>query len=377
MLFAPFGQCAEWTVDPSVSASLEVNDNIALAPTNPESVDSVLTSGSVVMAVENDTGRLGVSPGFRDRQSRRSNDLDRASQYVNFDASQLFQWGGVGLDGGFRAESTLTSELESTGFVEADKRRNSLSVQPNVSYDLSEKRQLWARASYSSTDYQGEELTGLYDFDFRTVATGVSQDLADDRQVGMSLSWSRERAPTQGTETDNIALNAQYRSALSDRTTYSASLGARYTVQKLSVAGGDFDEDDAGGVYELSVRSLVTNRSSVTLAVSQSLVPSGAGVLLEQYSGTLSYGHEFEERLRCSASLGLLDTKSLGATRSPVDYALARATVGADWLLAEDWRLQGSYIYSRRDDAVADTLAFSNAVIVTVSYEWPAYTWSR
>src|SRR5262245_30677900 len=190
---ASSAHAAEWALAPSlvVSADHDSNRQLAFEPISSEGL-----SVSTDLALQRRTERfeLSLRPQFRlqrftDRRFNRSDDygLSAGTKWLNERSS-------FAVSAGYRDESTLTSEIFSTGIIDLDTRRRDETADAQWTYSQSERLGFSGSASFSNVTYEGRAVTPLSDN--RYVTTGVAEQFKYSDRLSFSIQGSVGRLET-------------------------------------------------------------------------------------------------------------------------------------------------------------------------------------
>lgn len=328
-LAAPGAYAAEWSVQPSlvVGSDYDSNRNLASDPIGSEGL-----SMSGKMRLEHATERMQLLllpevelQRFSDRRFNRSDDGG-----LTADARWLGELFSFDLSGLLRDQSTLSSELLSTGYFDLHTRRRDEQAGGTWAYKYAERWQLALNAGYQSQRYHGNAATPLQDNTLTTL--GVTEQYTASEQWALTASVSSGRYTTE--------------QALFDTRSDSATLGFVWASSERNKVSGEIGWDrrsdrysrSSGFVGELSVaRSWETG--NVSLSGGRSVTPSGFGVFSQTDQAVLTVGRRLSERLSLAGSLSWYRTSSAFESFDFEERTYEQVSLSLTWQANEYWSI--------------------------------------
>ena len=194
-------------------------------------------------------------------------------------------------------------------------------------------------------------------------------------------------------KTDSLQLGARH--AFTETWTVSGSVGSRRTRTSSLVPvavprpGLEFlfpffydvvleprDSRSSGLVYNLSLdREL--ERGDLSLSASRSVAPSSTGTETDTTTLSLNFGHRFTTQLSGRLAASVLQSETVGGTRTLADTERYRLSPSLSWRLDRDLVLKTGYHYTRIKRDIINRDADSHAVYVSLGYSWPRMAVSR
>ena len=141
-------------------------------------------------------------------------------------------------------------------------------------------------------------------------------------------------------------------------------------VPRVPITTGETRSDN-GQLYGGNISYAFSERTSLAAFLSENLAPSSAGTLTKTDSAGASLSHNFSERL--TGRLGASYTRQVfpSGLSGLSTTNLYAAEVGVSYLLAERWRLDAGYRYTRAEYTQSGGEPQSNVVFVSIGYNWP------
>ena len=325
---------AEWTFTPSADFLTQSQQNPGLSANEDSKHDvSNGVGATATLGVQRRTERttLSLSPVVRAYRYSNNSNLDRDEGQLNLS----YDWLGetVSWNAGANAarDTTLTSELGTTGLTQGNLRHESWNVSVGPTWALSERWQLQSTLETNASRYPDQQ-EGLSNYRYSTAL--VSTTYTVNEQIAVSLYGTAGKLEAQGNggNTDNQSANIRLQYAWSLLTSFGASIGRSWVT-----SGGARRQ---GLLYSVTA-SHAFEKSSLGFSVSRRQSPSGAALLTEADEASLSFATQFTERL--SATVGASYSKRRNVlSRFDIDLERVRyshADVGLSWRMAPNWKV--------------------------------------
>lgn len=353
--------CAgEWQVEPWARANLEANDNIRFTSTNPEQSTGVVLEVGGKFHNDTEAVRTSLTPKLVFRRYDSSANVDSNDQYLTFSTRLLQERGEVGLSANVVRNTTLTSELEDTGIVSVGKRRTEYRLDPSYQYRLSERDSLNASVGARAIRYEEGLSSGLIDYDYRTANLTYSRRLSELLDWSGTAYYARYEAKDVDSTADTYGLRFGVSRLLSERTRMGFYVGGYRTDSRFYGAASD----RSGGTTKLTLDH-ATELTRFNLGLSRDVVPSGGGEVREDTSLNLSANRRLSEKMSVGLSATVQQRNAI-AGGSDRDYLTISPSIS--WRLTRQWKVSGSYRYSRQKYDVSNSTAEANAVTVGLEY---------
>jgi hypothetical protein len=347
----PCASAAEWRIAPSVGTTVvsESNPRFMLEPVSDQ--QAITADLGMRMQVQSETTSVVLNTLAARRQYDKDRSLDRTDLRLDLSlqhaASERLSWSAAG---SVTRDTTLTSELGTSGATRVGYRHESLNAQLQPQWQLGER---WSAATILQwqRDYYPTPSSGLVDYQYRS--------------AGLVSSW-------RNTSRDSIAFTvrsgqlnvAEAPAAIKDA---SASLEYKLSIDEqwnLSLAGGPTWSRGSGATLRGENFSFGLTRSaergSFTLAADRGLAPTGRGFLTRRDSLSLQLRKDFAPQL--SGTLGARYLRSrnvvgaLGFDFDDVRYR--RVDGGLGWTFSQQWitELRAGYA-DQQQRAISGALA--------------------
>ena len=147
---------AEYSVEPTLTTTLEVNSNKQVAPNGGDVLAGILLEGGARFGVETDRYRAGLTPTFIFERFPHRRQEDRLDPTIALDSLiRLSPRNTFSLNGSYRREESRTVDLVDTGTVTVEAvGRRTFRLQPIWQHALSPRTTLSLTLSGTSSDYE-------------------------------------------------------------------------------------------------------------------------------------------------------------------------------------------------------------------------------
>lgn len=334
-LFAQQASAAEWRVMPTALVGSSYADNPRLRVNDASSASGA--TGELKASLQRLTERSELTLQPRFIASRYSDDesLDTNDQFVTGGYRWVGERSEWNMQLGLTRDTTLTSELGSTGLVDSNRRHEetSFSVAPNVMF--TERVSGGLQMYQVENHYVDTETTGLVDYRYTALSVN-SQIVLTDAGSALTVTAQGGRLTTEGyfgseTRDGTLRLGWTFQPWL----LWTASLSGGPSTVETASAG------DTGWVFDSELKRQ-GDRWSLTANASRNQSPTGRGVLTRRDEAKLTFNRNLTERLSASIAARWISSEDLlpqrgRVTTYQVDYA--QLNIAANWRLARDWSL--------------------------------------
>lgn len=349
VLFAQQASAAEWRVLPSAFVGASYADNPRLRVDDDSSASGSV--GELKASLQRLTERSELSLLPRFIASRYSDDesLDSEDLFVNGGYRWVGERSEWNMDLGWIRDTTLTSELGSTGLIDSNRRHEtgSLTIAPKVTF--TERASGGVQMYVADHRYIDADLTGLVDYRYMAVSL-FSSFVLTDAGSALTVTGQGGRLTTEGlfgAETRNGTLRLGW--TFQPWLLWTASLSGGPAIVQTSSA------EDTGWVFDGEIKRQ-GERWSLTANAGRNQSPTGRGVLTRRDEAKLTFSRNITERLGASIAARYIQSQDLlpqqGRVRAyEVDYA--QLSMAASWRVSRDWSLSLQLIGNSQDYELA------------------------
>jgi len=305
------------------------------------------------------TGRLAISGSLREPDSA---------------------WSG---SASLARDRSLQSQDTAAGIVFAVTARTSTAVDGTYSAELTERWTAAATLSGYANRYQAvESATPLQDNSGYTARVRAVYAYSDRTQVTLSSAASHFTSDVSHGKALSATLGIARQ--WSPQLLASATLGGYVSwieavecaaatcagVAPLPADGGGLGRH-GGLLYGASLTDALSERSRVTAGFSSDVSPSSSGTLVRTHSAGISLSRDLSERASGRIGARAVLDQSLDSESRGTYYAV---DAGATYRLGERWVLDAGYTYARAHYSQRQGEPRSNAVFVSIAYNWSGIT---
>ncbi|MDY6947467.1 MAG: hypothetical protein SXG53_17290 [Pseudomonadota bacterium] len=334
-LCAQHAAAAEWQVVPSAYAGTSYADNPRLLVDGGSSTSG--TVGELKAGLKRLTERSELSLLPRLVSSRYSDDatLDSDNQYVTAGYRWLGERSDWNMELGLTRDTTLTSELGSTGLVQSNRRHEAANLMVSPKVMFTERVSGGVQMYLVDNRYVDAAFTGLVDYRYTALSVYSTVMLTD---AGSALTVTAQGGELstdgiRGSETRDATLKLGW--SFQPWLLWTTSLSAGPSMVETEAGS------DSGFVIDSEIKRL-GERWSLTANLGRSQAPTGRGVLTRRDEMKLTFRRSLTERL--SADIGAHWVRSEDLLPVPgssqtyeIDYA--RLNIGANWRVSRDCSL--------------------------------------
>lgn len=358
-----------WFVEPWVSLYGFYDDNVRLLANNPEASAGAVAHADVQWIRRNEQATLGLGAGLESRQYTNLSDYDRTDGHLFLDSSLQLERTQLGLDARYDYDSTETSEVETSGLVQANKRRKQWQIEPSLGYQLTPQWSLNANLNHSDVAYEDVERIPLYNYRFLTANLGSSYRWTPRIDLFGRLTYDRFDAEQIGSQTHSqgFLLGAGY--ALSERVNLSASAGLRQSETERETHFTPLKTNSSGPLMQLNLTQDL-QAGQLSFSASRNLAPSSTGDVLDTTSLALHVHYPLNDRWRLRLDASGYRNRDPENNSSASDRDYLALTPRIERKLSESMHLDFGYRYRTQRREALSTEASANALFLNVRYDW-------
>lgn len=366
-------EAAEWSVEPSVSLRGEHDDNIRLTTAPHESVNGLLLSPRVKLNYETEVALISGGAGLNIRRYSGDSDLDATDTLLNLTGRRKYETGSFGLRLDYIRDSTLGTELQQTGLVEARKQRKSINLTPDWMLQLTERTGLTLGYRYTDVTYQDAQATGLIDYRSHTAFSTLQHKLTERDEASATLSYSRYDPSGISLRFNTTTLLGGYSRLFSETLRGSAALGVAH-IASDGLAGGDTSTNRVVGNAGIDKQF---ETGTLGFRLSRDVNPTGSGSLATTDRAGVELSRRLSETLTLSLAGAAYRTRFVGVIPGSGNSRYYQVEPRLAWQVAREWSLEAGYNYAHVKNDTDPSAATRNLVYVTATYNWPKLAVSR
>jgi hypothetical protein len=358
-----------WDFEPGVRLDLFYEDNVRLSTVDQQSSFGGFAEVYGVAARRTEVSELTFRGVLTSTYYGSITELNSTDGAIEADFAYRMPRTTFGLESSFVYDSTLTSEEETTGIVQVNKRRSLFQIAPAIQYATTERSRIGAGIDFQDVSYEDVDEILLSNYRFGRANINAEYDLTERAVLVGRVFYERYDSDDESNSSTAWGGDAGVRYELSDRTRLAGFAGAR-SVDADDAPG--FETDDGGGTGPifsfLAERDYGPGLARITL--DRSLVPSGRGTLLDTTRAALSLSVPVTERATARLDAIGVRNRNPGGETNFNDRDYFSIQPGLRWQLGEATWLDLSYRYRWQDREIQDSDAQSNAVFFGFGHDW-------
>lgn len=297
---------ADWSETLDATTNVAYDTNPALIPGSNIADQSAQLTVDGNTSAQTELGQLTVTPRFSIIRYARETSFDVETGSIGATFVEKLERGQWTFAGQALVDSTVTSELGTTGVTDINRRHYGDTLSLGYQYSSTERLSWQVQGAWQDARYTDARQFGLIDYDYGSVQFGPTWNFSERVQGSLNLETDRI-TPQVGSTEDDYSASLQVKRAFSEQYSWQAWIGATRVDAGTSGSG-------TTSVFGLDA-SRRGERVQWDVSVKRSVLPIGNGLLAREDQATLAVVVGTSER----SSLNL----SLNATRSdPVAISL-------------------------------------------------------
>lgn len=346
MLATRSSTATDWrgTLQASADAAYVTNPRMIPGADSTSDEMGVLTLDGNAVA-ETERTDFTITPRVQLARYNHETDLNTDNGSLTVDFQQKLERGKWSVAGVAAADSTVTSELGTTGITYVNRRHSMGSLDLGYQFFSTERLSWSANVSGQVTRYRDAELLGLVDYDYGSVQFGPSWGFSELLTGSLSLQASRLN-PDAGAIQNDYGVSAQLRRQFSERYSWRLSVGwTRVDYSSTPVtptASSNTVAYDVGATY-------TGERLSCDLSAKRAVLPIGIGLLAPQTVAALAATLNTSEFSTLTASINGIRTESVYVAEILVYTGATWAQAALEWRyhFTQHWALSVAYQQAR------------------------------
>lgn len=326
----PAASAAEWLVSPNARVAADYTDNPRMLQEGGESSAGAVGELSASIVRRTERTDLSLQPRLRSSRYRDDDSLNSDDQYVSLAFKHVAERAEWSAAANFTRDTTLISELESTGIVQANRRHEGLTLSGGPSFALTERVTAGAQLYWMDNHYVDAELSGLVDYEYRALSIFSSLASSELSNLTLTAQGGELVVPDQQSKTRDATLRLGWRHQPWSLWTLELSAGPAYVEAE--------NGSDSGEVFSVDLRRQ-GELWTITANAGRELAPTGRGVLTRRDQIATDLNRRITDRLSAGISARWIRNQDLlpqpGIAFEEITYA--RLDLRADWRIAEHW----------------------------------------
>lgn len=326
----PAAHASEWLVSPNARVAADYTDNPRMLREGGESSAGAVGELSASIVRRTERTDLTLQPRLRSSRYRDAESLDSDDQYVSLALKHVAERAEWNASANFTRDTTLTSELGSTGIVQANRRHEGLTLSAGPTFMLTERVNAGAQLYWMDNHYVDAEFTGLVDYEYQALSVFSNYALSELSSATLAAQGSELVVPEQQSKTRDASLRLSWRYQPWSLWTLAISAGPTYVEAEYG--------NDSGEVFDVDLQRQ-GELWTITAKAGREMAPTGRGVLTRRDQVSIGLNHRITDRLSGGISARWIRNQDLlpqpGIAFAEVTYG--RLDLRADWRVAEHW----------------------------------------
>ncbi len=356
-------QAAQWRNEPFFKSSVKYDDNVRFVADQKEDSAGVVLDLGVSMINESESVETAIQPRLSFRGYASQSDLNTTDAYLDLITRMRGLRSNLGFVVGFAHDSAISSELQDTGRVTINARRNRVSISPSWEYRLSPRNSIELGYNYQNVQWSDNENAGLLDNNINEVFGQFKRRLNEHDDMTLKLSQSDFESPDSGFQSTTIGASAGFVRRFSEVNSIELEAGGWNT----DLSAGTGSETKSGGSFGAT---LVHQEEVYTyrLGLGQSVVPSSAGQVRQDRRLTGYLDYRTSPRLHWGVDALFIQAGRIGdvTTEQDRDYFAVRPFMAWDW--TRKLSLSASVRFSGQTFKSTDTSSDRTELLMTLAY---------
>ncbi|HGG59463.1 MAG TPA: hypothetical protein ENK26_06035 [Gammaproteobacteria bacterium] len=354
---------AEWKNEPFISSSLRYDDNVRFVDSQPESSAGIVLDAGLSLRNDDGVVETVIQPRLSFLGYASQSDLNTSDQYLDFKTSMKGLRGNLGLSLGLARDSAITSELEDTGRVTINARRNRIAVGTLWEYRLTPRNAVELGYNFRNVQWADTENQELLDNNSNEVWGAFKRRVNEHDDVNLRVHKSDFESPDNGFDSKTVGGSFGFVRRFSELNRVELEVGAWNA--DLNAEGG---KESRSGLAYSGTLAHTEEVYNYRIGIGQQVAPSSAGRIRRdtRLQGYLDY--RFSPRLHWGVDSSLIFARKIGdlSSESDRDYSMIRPFLSWDW--TRQMQLSASLRISHQEFKDFGSTADKSEFLVTLTY---------
>jgi len=351
-------------MQPSISVNKTLQDNPLLLTSNTQKSSSNVLDATVALNRESARTKLTFTPRLNAVRYNNARELNADNRYLNLKLAHDYVYNNVLLNLDYARQTTLAYELEDTGLLQTHKWRNSWSLNPIWTQEVTPRMTTSIAFSENRVRYENAQATSLVDYRYSTVMTAYQYDPSENSQFAANFSARRLSALDAFTVNHTYDAKFSFQHAISETGELTLLLGTSRSQYTIKSADKN-TQDGALAKFSISQDGV---RSHSLMNIERSLQPSSYGVMLLRDEAKLDLFGAVFQKVQFGMTLRVLRDKPQGENLvgSVRDYTYGE--LRGIWGFTRRWSLTCRYAISTQQYSFDQEKRVNRLVEVQLSY---------
>lgn len=373
---------AEYYVEPSITSSLKLDDNVRLTALPHNTVGAGVIEGKADFAYITEQTNLKLTPAAKVSRYTEEVGLDENDLFVDVTADHfLSSKAQLSLDASMKDEAIGTQEVNVAGTSFDEIRKETKSYGPSISYVVNDKLNLQLSYAFQEVAYDNTSSTRLNSFDYSQFTLTSSYRLNEKNDISLQAYRTVFEVVSSDSETTSHAFQFSFNHFYSDTLSFSAGAGIilsesefnTFTLAGLTRA----EENVSGSLFDFSINKSFETMN-VALAFRREVSPGTTGDQDVRDNWLLNVRKKFSNRFNATLNLNYFNNTSqnqFSNTSNDFEFLLLNSSIS--YLINRNFSVELGYKYSKIDNLNALTTPDSNNVFINLRYDFDKLSISR
>ena len=261
-----------------------------------------------------------------------------------------------------QSDSTLSADVQSSGFVNENKDRLRSVATVGYQYSLSEADVLSGNASYEKVDYEDILPGQLSEYGYAGLRGGYARSISSKDKLVLSLFGSELENEDVQTNTTTLGLSIGWSRLLSEAWSLDANFGRRKSEYVKDLGFTEFQNTNSSRVTDVKLK-YAGQRWQYSMLGSYSVLPGNAGELVNRKSLDMSAWFPFSEVVGVSGQLLYWQQRSDLTVSPGSDLDTLQASLVLNWRVERALYLIASVNRIERRMLFEDDSVYSNGIV--------------
>jgi hypothetical protein len=351
-LFALPASAASWVAVPAARLGGDYNDNVQLTSVNAVPTYGASADLGMPVVLTSEALEIRLVPRLVLARYQRLPAYNRHDQYVTLGLTRTAPATSTALELGWTNDSTLTSELGTTGLTQSNRRHHAMTATATQTWAPAERWSYALQLSGERDQYLQAAGTGLVDYNYLSGSVQSQYLLSTRAKIGLSLTSARltipdGTLPLRDNRYAEITLENHWNAL------WTSNLAAG--PSQIRVRGSN----DSGLVYS-ALLSRRGERSTLELSAKQDVTPNGFGLLVRRRELGTTFTWPLSERLRLTGAVRQVRSSQalerFNYTFGRIDFLNTEVTLGWDASPTTSLLIGGGHVQQRSAYTTAEAV---------------------
>ena len=364
---------AEWSLTSKLDPAVKYDDNVFMSE-NEQGSTQYSISPTLNARRLTDSNEISLSGGYNVKRFTSISRLNRQDPFIRLNSSLQTERSTYGLGASYSQASSRNTAEDDTGDFTTESTLTTKTVSPSYRYQLTERDSLSVGVSYSERTYW---TTNFGDTTSKSINSSWSHQLSERLSGGLSfyLANFQSDGQTVSSDDDNYNLSVTSTYNLSELWKLNGQVGFRKLNSHRNSSGITDTSSSTGSSFDFGANRK-SELGSFSAGLSRSLSPSSSGDVNEQDRINFNWSKKITELLSTSITTSYLESTSASITgtnkRKYFNFSPA-----IKWQFERDFGLNLTYNYRQQKQSSVNSKVSSNAVMITLIYNWDGIRLSR